>query len=146
VRTAVLCFFLLLLNISVPAGHAQGAVQAHLPQLTPWVTAPGDLAAHSTANGGMEMQVLPSGIALPDMSPQAPPLGSTYVPMDNWMYPALDRLQALGYIDTAFLLVNSRHIRGGFCLARLRRSADTTPNSSERLRQIILKATVLPQL
>lgn len=31
------------------------------------------------------------------------PLGSTYVPMDSWMYPALDRLHALGYVDTAFL-------------------------------------------
>jgi hypothetical protein len=30
-------------------------------------------------------------------------LGSTYVPMDSWMYPALDRLHALGYLDTAFL-------------------------------------------
>jgi hypothetical protein len=30
-------------------------------------------------------------------------LGSTYVPMDSWVYPALDRLQALGYLDTAFL-------------------------------------------
>lgn len=30
-------------------------------------------------------------------------LGSSYVPMDSWMYPALDRLQALGYLDTAFL-------------------------------------------
>ena len=31
------------------------------------------------------------------------PLSSTYVPMDNWIYPALDRLHALGYVDTAFL-------------------------------------------
>jgi hypothetical protein len=30
-------------------------------------------------------------------------LGSTYVPMDSWMYPAIDRLHALGYVDTAFL-------------------------------------------
>jgi hypothetical protein len=29
--------------------------------------------------------------------------GSVYVPMDNWVYPALDRLHALGYVDTAFL-------------------------------------------
>jgi hypothetical protein len=28
--------------------------------------------------------------------------GSTYVPMDSWMYPALDRLHSLGYLDTAF--------------------------------------------
>ncbi len=29
--------------------------------------------------------------------------GSTYIPMDSWIYPALDRLHALGYLDTAFL-------------------------------------------
>ncbi|HWE84009.1 MAG TPA: capsule assembly Wzi family protein [Terracidiphilus sp.] len=29
--------------------------------------------------------------------------GSTYVPLDNWVYPVLDRLHALGYVDTAFL-------------------------------------------
>jgi Capsule assembly protein Wzi len=28
--------------------------------------------------------------------------GSTYVPIDSWIYPALDRLQALGYIDFAY--------------------------------------------
>jgi Capsule assembly protein Wzi len=32
----------------------------------------------------------------------AGPMGSTYVPVDSWMYPALDRLQALGYIDFAY--------------------------------------------
>jgi hypothetical protein len=31
------------------------------------------------------------------------PDGSTYVPVDSWMYTALDRLHALGYVDTAFL-------------------------------------------
>lgn len=30
-------------------------------------------------------------------------LGSSYVPMDSWVYPALDRLHSLGYLDTAFL-------------------------------------------
>ena len=29
--------------------------------------------------------------------------GSTYVPMDSWIYPALDRLHSLGYLDSAFL-------------------------------------------
>jgi hypothetical protein len=29
--------------------------------------------------------------------------GSVYVPLDNWVYPALERLQALGYADSAFL-------------------------------------------
>ena len=30
-------------------------------------------------------------------------LGSPYVPLDSWVYPALDRLIALGYIDTAIV-------------------------------------------
>jgi hypothetical protein len=29
--------------------------------------------------------------------------GSVYIPVDNWVYPALDRLHALGYVDTAYL-------------------------------------------
>jgi hypothetical protein len=31
-----------------------------------------------------------------------PPRGSTYVPIDSWIYPALDRLQALGYINYGY--------------------------------------------
>jgi hypothetical protein len=31
-----------------------------------------------------------------------PATGSTYVPIDSWIYPALDRLQALGYINYAY--------------------------------------------
>ncbi len=30
-------------------------------------------------------------------------LGSSYIPVDSWMYPALMRLYSLGYIDNAFL-------------------------------------------
>jgi hypothetical protein len=29
--------------------------------------------------------------------------GAAYVPVDHWLYPALDRLHALGYVDTAYL-------------------------------------------
>lgn len=29
--------------------------------------------------------------------------GSAYVPMDSWIYPALDRLHSLGYLDSAFM-------------------------------------------
>jgi Capsule assembly protein Wzi len=29
--------------------------------------------------------------------------GSVYVPIDSWIYPAMDRLHALGYVDTAYL-------------------------------------------
>ncbi|MBZ5631288.1 MAG: phosphatase PAP2 family protein [Acidobacteriia bacterium] len=30
-------------------------------------------------------------------------MGSSYVPLDNWVYPAFDRLAGLGYVPTAFL-------------------------------------------
>ena len=30
-------------------------------------------------------------------------LGSTYIPVDSWMYPALLRLYSMGYLDTAFI-------------------------------------------
>ncbi|HET8635689.1 MAG TPA: capsule assembly Wzi family protein [Acidobacteriaceae bacterium] len=30
-------------------------------------------------------------------------LGSTYVPMDSWVYPALDRLHSMGYLDSAYM-------------------------------------------
>jgi hypothetical protein len=33
---------------------------------------------------------------------QAKNMGSPYVPLDSWIYPALDRLTALGYIHTGF--------------------------------------------
>ena len=34
---------------------------------------------------------------------QADRLGSTYIPMDSWVYPAMTRLYSLGYVDTMFL-------------------------------------------
>jgi hypothetical protein len=30
-------------------------------------------------------------------------LGSTYIPLDSWMYPEIMRLYSLGFIDTLFL-------------------------------------------
>ncbi len=31
------------------------------------------------------------------------PLGSAYIPLDSWIYPALLRLYSMGYLDTAFI-------------------------------------------
>ncbi len=31
------------------------------------------------------------------------PYGSTYIPVDSWVYPAMTRLQGLGYVNTMFL-------------------------------------------
>jgi hypothetical protein len=39
-------------------------------------------------------------------APEKPPvdrLGSTYIPMDNWIYPALSRLYGMGFVDTMYL-------------------------------------------
>ena len=35
--------------------------------------------------------------------PRYPAVGSTYVPLDSWIYPALERLAGLGYVQTQFL-------------------------------------------
>ena len=37
-----------------------------------------------------------------DTSREARNMGSPYVPLDSWVYPAMDRLTALGYIHTGF--------------------------------------------
>ena len=49
-------------------------------------------------------------------------LGSTYVPVDSWIYPAMARLQALGYVDTAYL--GMRPWTGLSIVNMLKRSAD----------------------
>jgi capsule assembly protein Wzi len=36
--------------------------------------------------------------------------GSTYVPVDSWIYSALDRLHALGYVDSAYLELSADQI------------------------------------
>lgn len=61
------------------------------------------IAADTAVDGGTPQQPIP-----PNYKPAAPitnisTLGSTYIPMDSWVYPELSRLQGLGYLDTAFL-------------------------------------------
>jgi len=42
--------------------------------------------------------------ALPvETAPNPELLGSTYVPLDSWIYPAMDRLISRGYIDSAYM-------------------------------------------
>ena len=57
-------------------------------------------AHHDTNLGGA-----PWGNLLPDQTSEKTRnpdyMGSSYVPLDSWAYPALDRLIALGYINTA---------------------------------------------
>jgi hypothetical protein len=46
---------------------------------------------------------VPCGNLLPDYDPYAEARGSTYVPMDSWIYRAMDRLHALGQVDIAYI-------------------------------------------
>jgi hypothetical protein len=46
---------------------------------------------------------LPSDLRLDSSMAEMDSHGSVYVPLDNWVYPTLDRLHALGYVDTAYL-------------------------------------------
>src|ERR1700728_5404432 len=48
-------------------------------------------------------QPFPPGYKPPAETISTSSQGSTYVPMDSWIYPALDRLHSLGYLDSAFL-------------------------------------------
>jgi hypothetical protein len=44
-----------------------------------------------------------NGDAPEEEIPSIAQLGSAYVPLDSWVYPAIERLAALGYVETAFL-------------------------------------------
>ncbi|MGB9147688.1 MAG: capsule assembly Wzi family protein [Acidobacteriaceae bacterium] len=55
------------------------------------------------AQGQTTQQPFPANYQTPAAVITTSAEGSTYVPMDSWMYPALDRLHSLGYLDTAFL-------------------------------------------
>jgi hypothetical protein len=48
-------------------------------------------------------QPFPPGYQPPPETITTSSQGSAYVPMDSWIYPALDRLHSLGYVDTAFM-------------------------------------------
>jgi hypothetical protein len=44
----------------------------------------------------------PTSRELPEYAHNPKHMGSTYVPLDSWIYPALDRLAALGYAERGF--------------------------------------------
>jgi hypothetical protein len=57
---------------------------------------------HDPELGGGEWNS-PVEALLGDHPYQPKNMGSPYVPLDSWIYPALDRLQALGYVPEGFL-------------------------------------------
>lgn len=56
-------------------------------------------------------------------------MGSPYVPLDSWIYPALERLAALGYIDTA--IADIRPWTRMECARQLSEAADRIGDDSE---------------
>ncbi|HEX7158784.1 MAG TPA: capsule assembly Wzi family protein, partial [Edaphobacter sp.] len=77
-----------------------------------------------------------------------PVLGSTYVPVDSWIYPAMARLQALGYADTAYL--GMRPWTRLSIINMLKRSADDISSAPEDSQACItfhaLEAEVMPDV
>ena len=57
----------------------------------------------AVAQSGSGSQPIPSNYRPASPIVYTGSLGSTYVPMDSWVYPALDRLHSMGYLDTAFM-------------------------------------------
>ena len=75
--------------------NGRRGLTAHVVQLTIW----GCFLAVSVSDASCQF----STADIPHATDSSRPIGSTYVPIDSWVYPALVRLQALGYLDTAFL-------------------------------------------
>jgi hypothetical protein len=73
------------------------------PTATPAQTAPAETgSSQDTQTAPQQPPAFP-----PNYKPAYPvrntaASGSTYIPMDSWMYPALDRLSSMGFLDTAF--------------------------------------------
>ncbi len=71
------------------------------------------------------------------------PLGSAYIPVDSWVYPAMMRLYSLGYLDTMYLAMRPYTRRSA--LHMLQASEDGILGSDDAQAQEIL-ATLLSEL
>src|SRR5208282_5744861 len=65
-----------------------------------WFWCAGSLRAQQPANSQAQAASQPESAAR-QCAPAA--LGSPFVPVDSWVYPAVMRLYSLGYVDTAYL-------------------------------------------
>ncbi|MGA9389837.1 MAG: capsule assembly Wzi family protein [Candidatus Sulfotelmatobacter sp.] len=78
-----------------------------------------------------------------DSRREAGNMGSPYVPLDNWVYPAMDRLTALGYIHTGF--ADMRPWTRMECARQIKQAAEriaedvVTDKEAERLYQSLQK-------
>jgi len=71
------------------------------------------------------------------------PLGSSYIPVDSWVYPAMTRLYSMGYLDTMYLAARPYTRRSALHI--LQKSEDAILTSDDTEAQDIL-ATLLNEL
>ena len=71
------------------------------------------------------------------------PLGSAYIPVDSWIYPAMMRLYSMGYLDSMYLSLRPYTRRSALHI--LQKSEDAILSSDDTLAQDIL-ATLLNEL
>jgi hypothetical protein len=93
-RTCLLAFCL---NTCIVA--AQAVHETVLPQ----ITSSSPNSGTQTGQSGTGSILTTAGCVVGIPLGYVDPFSSTYVPMDSWIYPAMDRLHALGYVDSAFL-------------------------------------------
>jgi hypothetical protein len=84
---------------SLPPYEQQPATTQNVPAATP-AAAPVVAPAPATPQAPVQAYV-PYGI--PDEDKVKTHDGSVYIPVDSWIYPALDRLYSLGYANTMYL-------------------------------------------
>ncbi|HEY4381604.1 MAG TPA: capsule assembly Wzi family protein, partial [Acidobacteriaceae bacterium] len=76
----------------------------------------------------------------PDLKIHAPgdTLGSAYIPVDSWVYPAMMRLYSMGYLDTMYLAMRPYTRRSALHI--LQKSEDAILSSNDTQAQDILSA------
>jgi len=85
----------------------------------------------------------PNGTPEEQAHPHSDPLGSTYIPVDSWVYPAMMRLYSLGYLDTMYLSMRPYTRRSALHI--LQDSEDAILSSDDTQAQEIL-STLLSEL
>ena len=85
-----------------PGYSGQQAPYATVPQATPG-TAPVVVPGQTTQAAPVAAMPAYIPYGIPDEDKIHRAYGSTYIPLDSWVYPAVLRLYSLGYADTLFL-------------------------------------------
>jgi hypothetical protein len=80
----------------------------------------------------------PDGTPQNPLHPRSDQLGSAYIPVDSWVYPAMLRLYSLGYLDTMYLSLRPYTRRSA--LHMLQASEDAILSSDDPQAQEILSA------